>query len=130
MGYRHVRGPFDPGRGSASPARHNAGSGRLQRLECPRPGERVPSGAPDPGGPQSLAGPTALLDSAGRSGLLRFAPARPPLPASGPDSRDGPSAARGKRAGLRGRPLIVASWTQGYWEDARMTKTLTPWSSG
>src|SRR3954451_11150645 len=27
-------------------------------------------GAPDPGGPQSLAGPPALLDSAGRSGLL------------------------------------------------------------
>jgi hypothetical protein len=27
----------------------------------------------DPGGPQSLAGPTALLDSAGRSGLLRCA---------------------------------------------------------
>src|SRR3954469_16019505 len=32
--------------------------------------------------------------------------------------RFGPPAARGKRAGLRGRPLIVASWTQGSWEGA------------
>src|SRR4051812_3875143 len=56
---------------------------------------RGSSGASDPGGPQSLAGPTALLDSAGRSGLLRFASARPPLTAtSGLDSGDGRSAPR------------------------------------
>src|SRR3954452_20605839 len=37
-------------------------------------------------GPQSLAGPTALLDSAGRSGLLRCPSARLPLTAGGLDS--------------------------------------------
>ena len=51
----------------------------------------VQAARPTPG-PQSLAGPTALLDSAGRSGLLRFAPARPPLTASRLDSGDGRSA--------------------------------------
>src|SRR3954468_19588344 len=47
-----------------------------------------------PRGPQALAGPPALLDSAGRSGLLRGASARPPLTASGLDSGDGRSAER------------------------------------
>ena len=57
--------------------------------------DSTPSGAAAPGGPQSLAGPTALLDSAGRSGLLRFATARPPLEAaSGLDSGDGRSSQR------------------------------------
>src|SRR3954467_11890342 len=59
------------------------------------PSESGSSGAPDPGGPQSLAGPPALSDSAGRSGLLRCASARPPLTAtSGLDSGDGRSASR------------------------------------
>src|SRR4051794_29112603 len=52
---------------------------------------RGSSGASDPGGPQSLAGPTALLDSAGRSGLLRCASARPPLTATELYSGDGRS---------------------------------------
>src|SRR3954451_10550720 len=74
----------------------------LERAREPTPAvERTPaqhpvswgsSGAPDPGGPQSLAGPTALLGSAG---LLRCASARPPLEAtSGLDSGDGRSASR------------------------------------
>src|SRR3954463_7434901 len=74
------------------------------------------SGAPDPGGPQALAGPTALWDSAGRSDLLRCASARSPLAAGGLDSR---------------RPLIGASCTQGSWErpkpHARTTTALAIW---
>src|SRR3954466_6140736 len=57
------------------------------------------SGAPDPGGPQSLAGPTALF---GQRGPLGPAPLR-----------FGPPAAHGEQAGLRGRPLIGASCKQG-----------------
>src|SRR5689334_9885187 len=64
-----------------------------ERTPAQHPVRRGLSGPPDSGGPQSLAGPTALLDSAGRSGLLRCASARPPLTAtSGLDSGDGRSA--------------------------------------
>ena len=48
-----------------------------------------PNCAPDSGGPQSLAGPPALLVSAGRSGLLRCATARPPRAAGRLDFGDG-----------------------------------------
>src|SRR3954451_6798223 len=77
-----------------------------------------PSRVPDPGGPQSLAGPTALLDSAGRSGLLRCASARPPLTAaSGLDSGDGRSSERpASRVLGRGHGRT------------RTTTTLTPWT--
>src|SRR3954449_248337 len=66
----------------------------VERTPAQHPVSRGSSGAPAPGGPQSLAGPTALLDSAGRSDLLRFASARPPLTASGLDSGDGRSSER------------------------------------
>src|SRR5215207_7674831 len=68
----------------------------VERTPAQHPVSWGSSGAPDPGGPQSLAGPPALLDSAGRSGLLRCASAR--SPAHGDE-----------QAGLRGRPLSVAS---------------------
>jgi hypothetical protein len=56
---------------------------------------------PDPGGPQSLAGPPALF---GQRGPLGPAPLR-----------FGPPAAHGdERAGLRGRPLIGASGVKGF----------------
>src|SRR3954447_2985630 len=80
---------------------------------------RGSSGAPDPGGPQALAGPPALLDSAGRSGLLRCASARPPLTATnGLDSGDGRSASRSVIRVLGREPQ----------PHARTTTTLTPWT--
>ena len=41
--------PSIPGEDQHRPARHNAGSGRLQRLECPRPGEQSQAARPTPG---------------------------------------------------------------------------------
>src|SRR4051812_24739475 len=90
----------------------------VERTPAQHPVRRGSSGAPVPGGPQSLAGPPALLGSAGRSGLLRFAPARPPLTASGLDSGDGRSALRPARRGLEREPQ----------PHARTTTTLTPWT--
>src|SRR4051794_25477196 len=62
------------------------------------------SGAPDPRGPQSLAAPTALLDSAGRSGLLRCATAYPPHAAGRLDSGDGRLSECPARRGLGKEP--------------------------
>ena len=102
------------GRVDAQTARRDSGpEGRgLERARAPtqavegtpaqHPASRGSSDAPDPGGPQALAGPTALLDSAGRSGLLRCASARPPLTASGLDSGDGRSAERPDAGFLEG----------------------------
>src|SRR3954464_15582436 len=90
----------------------------VERTPAQHPVSWGSSGAPDPGGPQSLAGPTALLDSAGRSDLLRFASARPPLTASGLDSGDGRSSERPVIRVLGGEPQ----------PHARTTTALTPWT--
>ena len=97
------------GRHACRPLASGYSTARVERLLPDLPVARVPCRSRKRRArPRGSTVPRRPYGALGQRGPLGPAPLR-----------SGPLAARGdEQAGLRGRPLIVASWTQGSWEGA------------